>query len=70
MSSALAKSIFTAVFIFFLQTTSAQQFDANSFKNLKIRNVGPAKMIGRITVIDVVQSNTKIIYLGAVSGGV
>lgn len=70
MSSALAKSIFTAVFIFFLQTTSAQQFDANSFKNLKIRNVGPANMSGRITAIDVVQSNTKIIYLGAASGGV
>ncbi|MEQ8363485.1 MAG: hypothetical protein RH948_11490 [Cyclobacteriaceae bacterium] len=64
------KAFFAITFLFFVQTLSAQQFDAENFKNLKIRNVGPANMSGRITAIDVVQSNTKIIYLGAASGGV
>lgn len=48
----------------------SQKFDANEFRNLKIRNVGPANMSGRITAIDVVLGNTKIIYMGAASGGV
>ena len=48
----------------------SQKFEANAFRNLKIRNVGPANMSGRITAIDVVLSNTKIIYIGAASGGV
>jgi len=39
-------------------------------KNLNIRNVGPANMSGRITAIDVLNSNPKIIYVGAASGGV
>ena len=38
--------------------------------NLKIRNVGPANMSGRITAIDAVHSNPKILYVGAASGGV
>ena len=38
--------------------------------NLKIRNIGPANMSGRITAIDAVRSNPKILYVGAASGGV
>jgi len=38
--------------------------------NLKIRNIGPANMSGRITAIDAVHSNPKILYVGAASGGV
>jgi len=49
---------------------SAQRLDMKQVRNLKIRNVGPANMSGRITAIDVVHSNTKIIYVGAASGGV
>ncbi|MEZ5041782.1 MAG: hypothetical protein R2828_17945 [Saprospiraceae bacterium] len=48
----------------------AQQLDLNQFKNLKIRNIGPANMSGRITAIDVVEHNSKIMYVGAASGGV
>lgn len=63
------------LFLFFflsLLTTGvwAQKFENNLFKNLKIRNVGPANMSGRITAIDVVQGNPKIMYVGAASGGV
>lgn len=49
----------------------AQKFPSDKFQNLVIRNVGPANMSGRITAIDaVVDTPTKIIYLGAASGGV
>ncbi len=51
-------------------TLQAQKIDFKQFKNLKIRNVGPANMSGRITAIDVLQSNTNIMYIGAASGGV
>ncbi len=49
---------------------SGQSVDLDLFRNLKIRNVGPANMSGRITAIDVVESNPKIMYVGAASGGV
>ena len=48
----------------------AQSVDFSNLKNLKIRNVGPANMSGRITAIDAINSNPKIIYVGAASGGV
>ena len=49
---------------------SAQTLDFDSLENLKIRNIGPANMSGRITTIDVLTSNPKIMYVGAASGGV
>ena len=49
---------------------SAQTLDLSALKNLKIRNVGPANMSGRITAIDVLKGNPKILYVGAASGGV
>ena len=48
----------------------AQQLDFSKLQNLQIRNIGPANMSGRITAIDVVTANPKIIYVGAASGGV
>ena len=51
-------------------TLSAQVLDFNKLSSLKIRNVGPANMSGRITCIDALKSNPKIIYVGAASGGV
>ncbi|GAB5554300.1 MAG: hypothetical protein Sapg2KO_38910 [Saprospiraceae bacterium] len=56
--------------LFLSSSTFAQQLDLSNFKNLNIRNVGPANMSGRITTIDVVTNNPKIIYVGAASGGV
>lgn len=48
----------------------AQNISLDQLKNLKLRNIGPAGMSGRITAIDVVNSNQDIWYLGAASGGV
>lgn len=54
----------TSIFI------QSQTIDFSNLKNLNIRNVGPANMSGRITAIDVLNSNPKIMYVGAASGGV
>ncbi|MFC4723558.1 hypothetical protein ACFO5O_14575 [Geojedonia litorea] len=56
--------------IFCFQSSLAQNIDFSNLENLKIRSIGPANMSGRITAIDVVEINPKIIYVGAASGGV
>ena len=38
---------------------NAQTLNFDTLQNLKIRNVGPANMSGRITSIDVVTANPK-----------
>lgn len=40
------------------------------FSAMKMRQIGPAGMSGRITCIDAVESEPDIIYVGAASGGV
>ncbi|MFP4091239.1 MAG: WD40/YVTN/BNR-like repeat-containing protein [Cyclobacteriaceae bacterium] len=65
----LKSSLFTLL-LFLPFLLIAQTYQPEYFQNLNIRNVGPANMSGRITAIDVVERNTRIIYLGAASGGV
>jgi len=43
---------------------------ADSLKNLKFREIGPANMGGRVDDFAVVESNTNIVYAGLASGGV
>ncbi len=50
-------------------TLFSQQLDMSLFKDMKPRNIGPAGMSGRVTSIDVVESNPDIIFLGTASGG-
>ncbi len=47
----------------------SQKVNIDHLKALKIRNIGPAGMSGRVTSIDVDLSNTDIIYAGTASGG-
>jgi len=56
--------------IFTLLSLQAQKVDIEQLKGLKIRNIGPAGMSGRVTSIDVDLSNPDIIYAGTASGGV
>jgi len=44
--------------------------DPQVFAALRARSIGPANMSGRISALDAVISNPKIIYVGAASGGV
>ena len=63
--------IFTLILTVVLAiTANGQTIDFSNLENLKIRNVGPANMSGRITSIDVFADNPKIIIVGAASGGV
>ncbi|WP_035696135.1 VPS10 domain-containing protein [Christiangramia portivictoriae] len=48
---------------------TAQNFDLELFKNKTPRNIGPAGMSGRVTSIDVVESDPNIMYAGTASGG-
>ena len=62
-------------FIFFLlisvltENTFAQ-LNVDHFKELRMRNIGPAGMSGRITAIDVDLTNPNRIFAGSASGGV
>ena len=47
----------------------SQKIAPQKLYGLKFRNIGPAGMSGRITSIDVVESQTNIIYAGSSSGG-
>ncbi|MEL6863121.1 MAG: hypothetical protein AAFP19_01825 [Bacteroidota bacterium] len=49
---------------------SAQKVDIEQLKGMKIRNIGPAGMSGRVTAIDVNLSQPDHIYIGTASGGV
>ncbi|MBN2730799.1 MAG: hypothetical protein JXR26_00085 [Balneolaceae bacterium] len=49
--------------------SNAQKLDMKKFKGMEPRNIGPAGMSGRITSIDVVESNSDIMYVGSASGG-
>jgi len=54
----------------FLGNIDAQKVDVSKLENLKMRNIGPAGMSGRVTSIDVDLSNPENIYIGTASGGV
>lgn len=47
----------------------AQDFNMKLLQDLKPRNIGPGGMSGRVTAIDVVNSNPDIMYVGTASGG-
>ncbi len=49
---------------------SAQQIDVKKLSGLNTRSIGPSGMSGRITAIDVVETNSNVIYVGAASGGI
>ena len=55
------------LFLFYL--VFPQEISMNLVKNMIPRNIGPSGMSGRVTAIDVVLSNTDIIYAGTASGG-
>ena len=47
----------------------ADGLDMKKLKAMKARAIGPGGMSGRVTAIDVVLSNTDIMYVGTASGG-
>ncbi|MFT5102800.1 MAG: photosystem II stability/assembly factor-like uncharacterized protein, partial [Candidatus Latescibacterota bacterium] len=50
-------------------SVSAQELSNDLLKDMTPRNIGPGGMSGRVTSIDVVHSNTDVMYVGTASGG-
>lgn len=61
-----------AVFFLFLIAGNAEEIklDSASFGGIKARMIGPAIMSGRITDIQAVESDPRIIYVATASGGI
>jgi len=67
---AMIKRLFFIGVIIHFSFLNAQEVDVSNFHGMKMRSIGPAGMSGRVTAIDVVQSNTNVIYAGTASGGI
>ncbi len=66
------KSLATApllALVVFTSSLSAQPAYETALKNLRFRSIGPATMGGRIDDFAVVESDPRIIYMGAAAGG-
>ncbi|WP_394421847.1 WD40/YVTN/BNR-like repeat-containing protein [Tenacibaculum mesophilum] len=64
------KKLFHLLFITFTCAAFSQEFSMDLVKNMKPRNIGPGGMSGRVTAIDVVESNPDIMFVGTASGGI
>ncbi len=64
------KKLFYLLFITFSCAAFSQEFSMDLVKNMKPRNIGPGGMSGRVTAIDVVESNPDIMFVGTASGGI
>ena len=63
------KKLLSILFLLVTALMFSQEFSMDLMKNMKPRNIGPGGMSGRVTSIDVVQTNTNIMYAGTASGG-
>ena len=63
------KNIFTILFTIISFSLFSQEFSMDLVKNMAPRNIGPGGMSGRVTSIDVVNSNPDIMFVGTASGG-
>jgi len=51
------KKLLTLLFLCTASLSFSQEFSMDMVKNMKPRNIGPGGMSGRVTAIDVVESN-------------
>ena len=63
------RPIFSLLFLCCFLQLGAQDFSTTWLKEAAPRNIGPGGMSGRITSIDVVGSDSDIMYVGTASGG-
>ena len=56
-------------FFLLIMSTLSAQLDMDKLKGMEARSIGPAGMSGRVTAIDVVLSDTDVMYAGTASGG-
>ncbi|WP_189360764.1 VPS10 domain-containing protein [Algibacter mikhailovii] len=63
------KYTYLLISLFISTSLFAQKLEMELFKDMTPRNIGPGGMSGRVTAIDVVNSNEDIMYVGTASGG-
>jgi photosystem II stability/assembly factor-like uncharacterized protein len=68
----MMKRFFTCILVTLLTIgfATGQKVNLNHLKGMRMRNIGPAGMSGRVTTIDVNLQNPDQIYVGTASGGV
>ena len=59
-----------AVCVALTQAQAPAPIDPELLAGMRARSIGPASMSGRVAAVDVVASNTNIVYVGASTGGV
>ncbi len=66
------KLFYKTSLLLFISCVAAAQVKVTSsmFGALETRQIGPATMSGRITAIDAISKNTRILYVGTAGGGV
>ena len=65
--------IFFPALLLMVLTAEAQDkadVDSRTFGAIEARHIGPARMSGRVSALDAVKRDARIIYVGAASGGV
>jgi photosystem II stability/assembly factor-like uncharacterized protein len=65
----MKKHFLTAVMALALLPVNAQKLDMEKLTGLTARSIGPSGMSGRVTAIDVVETNPMTIFIGSASGG-
>ena len=63
------RKLLALVGLFCTTLVVGQALDLELVKNMEPRSIGPGGMSGRVTAIDVVLSDTDIMYAGTASGG-
>ncbi|HEC44916.1 MAG TPA: glycosyl hydrolase [Bacteroides sp.] len=66
--------LLTLLFLFFivpnrLVVQSSVKVTSSTFGTMQARNIGPAIMSGRVTSIDALQTDPRLVYIGTASGG-
>jgi hypothetical protein len=60
----------TLLAVFLLAPFASAQEKTSPFSELEFRNIGPAIMGGRVSDVEGVAGDPRIVYVGAASGGV
>ena len=53
-----------------LKAQKKPDLNSNTFGEISARHIGPATMSGRISALDAVQNDPRILYAGSASGGI
>lgn len=70
MIAKMYKKLLSIALLFATLSLFSQDFNMDLLQDLKPRNIGPGGMSGRVTAIDVVNTNPDVMYVGTASGGV